>query len=358
MSCKELDAVKIEILKDTKNAFFGSLMLISEFEWTDSIPTCATDGVTVFFNKDYFFRHNHKQRVSCYRHELEHIARLHESRVGNRNRRVFNMACDYVINNHMDNEKFELTKDFLVDHSFDGMSEEQVYELLLDKSDGNDGSYQDMIGDGSSLNQQNIVNVQKAITHTKMMGGNVSEGIEKLINKFVDPKVPWTTVLEQFLQEMDQRVKSWSRKNRRYDSVYLPGLKKNENSLMHINFYFDTSASMRDSELTQCVSEIRHIYNHFEPESFNLVQFDIKIQRVTGVNETFDGTSIVIKGGGGTSLEPVKNHIENTKCNIAIILSDMDCQPMVKPNTTCNVVWITINSLVTPSFGKVIRINV
>ena len=70
MYSKELDQVRIAMLSDKNNAFIGSLLLSMNFEWDNNISTAATDGDTVFFNREFFGELSKEERIGVYRHEV------------------------------------------------------------------------------------------------------------------------------------------------------------------------------------------------------------------------------------------------------------------------------------------------
>ena len=355
MYSKELDQLRVAMLSDKNNAFIGSLLLSMNFEWDDSITTAATDGNTVFFNKDFFKSLSKEERIGVYRHELEHIARLHSLRKGDRDHIRWNIACDHVINLSLLKDKFSLPSCGQMNQDYEGKSEEEVYDLLPEEAPAD---YEGDLKTGTAPTDV-IEKVLKAINQAKLQNQYTNDigVIEKLINKFVDPKVSWTTALEQYLTDLGDKEINWSKRNRRFSTTYLPGKKEAENRLKHINFYFDVSGSMTDKELIQCISEIKYINDWFQPEKFNVIQFDWAIQRETDIYSTIVDNSIKIKGGGGTSLYPVKRHIEDSKCTLAIILSDLICDPMPKPETVVDIIWIVLNNNVTPKYGKTFQIR-
>lgn len=355
MYSKELDQLRVAMLSDKNNAFIGSLLLSMNFEWDDSITTAATDGNTVFFNKDFFKSLSKEERIGVYRHELEHVARLHSLRKGERHHTRWNIACDHVINLSLLRDKFSLPSCSQMNQDFEGKSEEEVYDLLPEDIPQ---EYEGDIKEGV-VPTDVIEKVLKAINQAKLQNQYTNDigVVEKLINKFVDPKVSWTTALEQYLTDLGDKEISWSKRNKRFNITYLPGKKEAENRLKHVNFYFDVSGSMTDKELIQCISEIKYINDWFQPEKFNVIQFDWAIQRETDIHNTIVNNSIKIKGGGGTSLYPVKKHIEDSKCTLAIILSDLICNPMPKPETDVDIIWIVLNNDASPLYGKTIQIR-
>ena len=63
-------------------------------------------------------------------HEVLHPALQHHTRRGDRDRKRWNMACDFAINPLLLDAGLTLPKDVLIDHRFRGMSAERIYNLI------------------------------------------------------------------------------------------------------------------------------------------------------------------------------------------------------------------------------------
>ena len=60
-------------------------------------------------------------------HEGYHVILLHHIRMGNRNHKLWNIACDYAINNYIyDHTDFELPEGGLWDEKYDHMTAEKI----------------------------------------------------------------------------------------------------------------------------------------------------------------------------------------------------------------------------------------
>jgi predicted metal-dependent peptidase len=76
------------------------------------------------------------QQVAELVHELFHKILLHNTRRGNRDPYVWNVACDYVINAGMKKNGFPITGDkaWLYNAQYDGWLAEAVYADLMKKA--------------------------------------------------------------------------------------------------------------------------------------------------------------------------------------------------------------------------------
>lgn len=90
---RELDRCKSSILMDAKNAFLGALMCQLKQDWDESIPTACTDGKSIWWSPHWFLSLPKPARVTVQAHEVWHVARLHMIRRGNRDPRLWSVAC-------------------------------------------------------------------------------------------------------------------------------------------------------------------------------------------------------------------------------------------------------------------------
>jgi predicted metal-dependent peptidase len=119
--------------------FFGSLLFRLGGQQSGSIQTMATDGVSLFYNPAFVETLNAAELAGVLAHEVMHPALQHHTRRGDRDRKRWNMACDYAINPILLDAGLSLPKDVLIDYRFRGMSAERIYNLIEEQQD-QDGS--------------------------------------------------------------------------------------------------------------------------------------------------------------------------------------------------------------------------
>ena len=95
-----------------------------------SLPTAATDGKNIYVNATWWKDLPKESRWPLFLHELLHNVLGHSYRRGDRNHKLWNMACDYVINAILKEMGYYIP-DWLYDEKYKGMSEERVYAKLL-----------------------------------------------------------------------------------------------------------------------------------------------------------------------------------------------------------------------------------
>ena len=78
--------------------FFGSLLFRLKDRECRSIQTMATDGVSLFHNPDFVETLNAATLAGTLAHEVMHPALHHHVRRSGRDKKRWNVACDFAIN--------------------------------------------------------------------------------------------------------------------------------------------------------------------------------------------------------------------------------------------------------------------
>ena len=367
---RELDRTKSQVFLGNNAAFLGSLMCGLTFIWDEKTKTAATDGVSLWWNPTWFLSLCQETRKTVLVHELWHPARLHMLRQGSRDMEIWNYACDILINNNLEDERYSF-KDIewgWKDQNYSGWAEEDIYDDLISKGmkPPPQGAFGDPSGGGDmqepsdSSKHAAINNVVKAIHQAKLAGqaGSIPGDVEKIINKFLTPVIPWETLLYAFFTDLLDEDYTWARPNRRYSDLYLPSRFTDDGRLEHLAYYLDVSGSVSDHDVLRFNSEVKYIKETLNPVKLTLVQFDTRItqERIFTENDLFD--EIVVVGRGGTSLRPVRQHIIDNKPTAAVIFSDLQCAPMEPIELDIPVLWVAVNSSgASVPFGKLIHIR-
>jgi predicted metal-dependent peptidase len=160
------DMTDIERVRRLKNArtllllnhaFFGALIFRLKAVQSRSVSTMATDGKLLFINPEFLETLAPEHLIGCLAHEVMHPALNHHTRRGDRDPKLWNMACDYVINPILKDAGLMLPEGVLSDRRFRNMSAEQIYNILEQEqeqknSQSNSGSQQSS-GSGSQKQQ-------------------------------------------------------------------------------------------------------------------------------------------------------------------------------------------------------------
>ena len=378
-----VNRMKTAAFTNSNAAFLGSIMCqLGDIIWDESVETAETDGINLWWNPTWFLSLPEATRKTVLLHELWHAGRLHGIRGVGRDPDDWNDACDYVVNGglHAEGHTFEGTKP-LLNHKFDGLSEEEVYDKIHQSpppqpcSGGGQGAgqqpqqqrQQPTGGFGNDIKQTPQAQQQNAVGRTVMavqqaqaanQAGNLPGSIKSTLDKFLNPKLPWERLLWRFFEELTEDDISWQKRNRRYPDVYMPGHVKAEGGLVHLAYFLDVSGSISDYDVLRFNSEVKYVKDQFRPEKMTLILFDTKIQATYEFGEDDEFEKVVIIGRGGTSLACVHDWIEENQPTAALVFTDMECYPMAKLTYPIPVMWIkTGNGGHTPNFGEVIQID-
>lgn len=371
-----MDKTKMTLFTGNNAAFLAPLCCTLEFLWDDNQPTACTNGLYLKWNRPWFISLVPDSRKTVLAHEIWHVARLHPIRCGSRDPKVWNQACDHRIN--LDLEAMGYTfvgiEDCCKDRRFKDMVEEDIYDFLIANPPpkpppggfagsacpgGNEDGDMVMSADQNDLNQmmENVVQASQQAKASKD-AGHLPGDIEEMISKFLEPVVPWQKLLQDFFTDLQEEDYTWARPNRRYPDMYLPSRYEEEGRLDHLSFYIDKSGSIDKADILRIMSEIKHIKDVFNPRKISLVQFDTRITKEQVILEDDPFEEIEVRGGGGTSLNPVSRHINETKPTAAVVLSDMRCDPMEPLEHSIPIFWIVIGNFSAEiPFGKAVFIR-
>ena len=126
------------------HGFYGVMLMHMNFALKDTIETAQTDGQKTYFSPQFLDRLNDAELEFVLLHELLHVALQHCSRYGTKNKVLFNLACDIVVNSHilyendMDESSITICDYGVSIHKAPNDEEgylytaEEVYQMLLD----------------------------------------------------------------------------------------------------------------------------------------------------------------------------------------------------------------------------------
>lgn len=370
-----LSKAKLQVFYKKGAAFLSSIICSVEFKWDLSISTAATDGKKIYINPYFFYSIPTPERVFVIVHEVWHIAYQHCLRLNGRDPHIHNIAADHVINTKLIIEGYSINKlgfPIYQDMKYHEWSVDRVYEDLIIKMPPTGGNGSTPEPEGSLANDikpmestadefDSIQVIVTAIQASKMAGevGVVPGEIEQAIESFLNPKLPWEIIVQQFLTELAHDDFSYRRPSRRYDDIILPTL-NNDGALQELNWYVDVSGSISDAMLLRFFSELKYVKETFNPAKINIIQFDTRISKVDELEPDTEFEKLIVYGRGGTNLSPVRDHIEKTKPVAAIIFSDMECDPIQEINIP--VLWCIFKNKHgqfyghTPTWGQVIDV--
>lgn len=358
--------------------FFATLVMATPMVVDTTLPTAATDMLTIIYNPAFIEELTLPQVMFVLAHEVLHIVFKHGLRRGNRNPRLWNIACDYAINLILHESGFEVLQGCLFDPRFKGMSAEQIYEILQKemekenkrrKANGEgkadpDEMHKDMSGMGEDVREPANIdaearakaeqriqqNVAQAANMARM-AGKMPGGIARLVDEILNPSVPWQDLLRDYMTRVSRDDESWLRRNRRFADVYLPS--RYSTRMGEIIIIGDTSGSITNDELKRLAGEISSIAEAVNPERIRVVWADTQVagEQVFDAGEPIKAEPM---GGGGTDMRVPLTHIEQYNPEIAVLVTDgYTPWPQVEPNYPLIVVCTTKADV---PVGQVVRI--
>lgn len=386
-----LSKAKVRLMLKKDCAFFATLILQTPVYWltADEVETAATDGINLFFNPEFFMGLEPEERIFLVLHEVMHNVYNHGTRLGFRDHQTWNEAADYVINDELIQRGFKMPSMGLHDVDYRGMSADEVYEDLISKKDKGqqnrptpwpdlqaspDGDQDPEDGNTpqSGLGGIDKPTIQEAEEHNKnlltqavqasqMHGdrpGTVPGNLERILDKMLKPKLPWTKILSRFLFSLNKDDYSWRKPNRRYISqgIILPSL--HSESVGRIDFAIDTSGSVSQDDFNRFISEIGYVFKNFRPKEIGVMQFDHILQGNDKCCSVQDFMKIKFTGGGGTCIEPVIEEFKKHDSKALIILTDgyLAQRPEWDPGKP--VIWCIYNNpSFIPVFGTAIHFD-
>lgn len=396
--------------------FFGFLLTQLEIfpvKGEPSIGSFAMDTRRIYVNKDFFKRMEPKKLRGVLLHAIIHLIMKHGERGLGKNKEIWGISCDVnahkmvkdtlydqnlVVNKDKSKYDFENLDDLPT--NLQNLSAEEINSQLysfannhLKSEDQNISPANKKFGDkilkdvldyvGTGLPCNYIENYEemegslskshKQAESDRFMGmikyaydqakrqGKIPGNLKDYINELLNPRIPWFTYLEQYIQKSIISDYRWVPPNRRFihEGIILPSTKR-EN--IDVIIALDTSGSISNEELQLFLSESLAIFNSFGNIRLTVIQCDYSIQHVVNIEagESIDGKELPwdskkVYGRGGTSFIPVFEYIEEKNLTSSVLLYFTDGYGSFPSNPPeYDVIWV-MTTMVKPPFGYVIE---
>jgi predicted metal-dependent peptidase len=356
-----------------REPYYGFFLIMLNKMWRKDLPTAGVskNGINyqLAINEEFWESLSEKHQMGLLKHELLHIAFGHLVSFGSfRNKKLANVAMDMEINQYIDpdylpdggidiNNYEDLNLDIKAGCRYyydklqqlkdekdkDGTCGNEEMDKLLDNIDNGDvpdHSTWEEFDDLSEAEKKLIEKqIQKVLSDAKEQTikkrGNVPGEIEGviIIEEIVKPKFDWRSYVRRFSGTSTKvfTKKIRRKENRRYDEN--PGLKIKMKQ--HMLLAIDTSGSVSDTELTEFMNEIHHIYK--AGVDITIVQCDTSINSI----EEYKGKNeLNVKGRGGTEFDPVLDYYNanQKKYTSLVYFTDGECYASVKPKG--RILWV------------------
>ena len=373
-----------------KEPFYAHFLSGVIREVTDKVPTAAvgfkSGKIALYVNENFFLKElrSMTERVAVIKHETLHIIFKHLFRMKTKSydNQLFNIAADIVVNQLIAPWKLpdsavtletfpelKLPKDKSVEWYYENLkknaSKDPEYKKrLIEISEQGTHSDHKMWGENENFSMEVVeTEVDRMIIQAKDRTprkdhGTIPLGIKSLIQSIIEkrnPQIDWKRALKLF--------SSTSRRTRVYHTMKRfskrfgtrPGIKIKR--FQKLAVAIDTSGSINIDDFNTFFSEIHSMWK-FGAE-VDVLECDADVQK----KYSYRGrTPEFVHGGGGTSFDPVFEHIRSNRFERydgCIYLTDGYApEPKIKP--PCKVFWcITKDGKVGPhlKFGRVVKMT-
>jgi predicted metal-dependent peptidase len=376
---------RLVLSKKSDWAFYANLALRLKVEVDDTLGTMATDGRRLVVDPEFVAGISEDERIGVVAHEVMHCAHNHMARLDQRNKQLFNIAADLVVNPIVLASGLKLPSGRLMPGEGDykdipaGLSTEETYAKLRDRpKQPNDNGDEEVEGDGPAdpggcggvipppgddpaaerqLEGEWKVAVAQAANMAKQRGP-LSEGLARLVVEILEPVVDWRSVLREFVTRMAKSDYSWTPPNRRYvhQNLYLPSIRSEE--LGEVVLALDTSGSIDNATLSRFASEIQGILEAFPDASLHIIYHHAAVYNVQQWAGSDGPIELEQTESGGTSHVPVFQKIEELGLDptCLVCLTDLETSfPDEAPHYPT--LWAVVGSKDDAPFGQVVEVK-
>ena len=320
-----------------RHPFFGNMATRLGIQECDEwCPTAATDGRNLYYNTKFFSKLSAREIEFVIAHEILHCVFDHIGRTEQRDRQIYNVACDYIVNNTLVRDNIgEKPKDIPIfqDFKYEGWSSEKVYDEIFKKYDDKSLKklgqlldehldWGDDNGQGPSkddkdkdkgkqkkpaFSKEELRKIRDEIKDSILQSaqaagaGNLPKEVERIVQSMTNPKMNWREILQTQIQSTIKSDYSFMRPSRKgwHSGVVLPGSQFEQT--IDIAVAIDASGSISEKQLTVFLSEIKSIMDQYKDYKIKVWTFDTEVynEQDYGPNDG-DISQYSITGGGGT----------------------------------------------------------
>lgn len=388
--------IQARVVMLLKHDFWGKIAtrmrLINADEWCS---TLATDGRDFYYNSEFVLSLGSIDKVVFgFAHEVLHCIYDHIPRIGDRDRKLSNIAQDYVINADLIHNGVGKAIDeiqIIYDKKYYGWGYEEVYDdlmknvqkidieelmdMLLDDHldpgpDGDDGDgATDKDGNKISKSRPQFTKEERDAMRDEIReavlaaaqgsgAGNLPGGIKRMIEKLTAPKMDWKSLIQMKIPSLAKNDYSYRQFNKKYmqQGIIMPGLEREE--AIDVCIAIDTSGSISQKMLEEILSEVVGLMDMYQEFTMRIWQFDTGTYGYAEFTKDTMGDimNYEVKGGGGTSFEVNWEMMkdEGIEPNMLIVFTDGEPYGSWGDENYCDTLWIINNPYrkgIVPPFG-------
>jgi len=327
---KEIDRAKLVLMDRTATTFYSSFLSMLNIRITREVSTAATNGLMIMYNPDFIDQITRPQLLGLTLHEVEHVVnghcdyKVYEGLCPD----VLNIAQDHYINFRLLSMGYELPPNGYWDPQYKGLSSMEIYDRLKKQGAKINPDLRDVLGVPAGMTPEEhaervLGNIIKAVIIAEQSNdaGSIPADLRRNLDDIISPKLPWKTILLQYLTEYVADDYSMRRPNRRFmPGWYLPTL--SGQGLGNLFMYCDVSGSMSPENVSEIWSEYSYIIDMMAPESVHIMTGDTQII----LDKTYAKGDFIpefeYSGGGGTVFEPIFDAIREEQPRFALLFTD------------------------------------
>ena len=334
-------------------------------------PTMGTDGRILIYDPDFVDKCSNEELLAVLCHEATHIAAMHPIRRQGRDVMLWNYACDTEVNEVVVNKEGLVLPEGSIpgeagvaEAHYAKLKEEQDKHGYNCKGDGwKCVIMPPKLGPGETwedVRAEIEENVRRAHITAKMWG-QVPEGLAKMLDELLIPKLKWEEILRRFVETKFEPQIQWESPNRRHlhRGIILPGNGRRR-TVAEVALAIDTSGSISERELLRACTEVRGVLEDCYDSTtvLPLIWFDAAAYLdYISIDDDFEP-----KGGGGTDFAVVMECFEENEMDQGglVIITDGYCgnfgeEPRIP------VLWVVFGDYAEefePPFGEVVKLEV
>lgn len=375
--------------------FLGALVLRLPLVEADPkwCPSTATDARAFYYNRRYIQELSFEQTKFMLAHEALHCALSHFARRARRDKRRWDIACDFAVNPLLLADGLAPPPGVLVMDGFKDMTAEEIYpyiqensdsepidQHLYDQDDPSQGDNGDSGSEGGgshgevdeqangapqppplSAAERETLNTQwqqrlAGAAQQALQAGKLSGSMARLVDHLLQPQLPWRALLARYMTASSRNDYNFSRPSRREGTAILPGLRSSHIELI---VALDTSGSISDQEMQEFLSEINAIKGQV---GARIVLHACDERLAESGPWTFEPWDEIIlpaslHGGGGTRFTPVFEWAQRQDRQPDLILYFTDAKgEFPKHAPSYPVIWLVKGKEQVP-WGQRIQLN-
>ena len=315
-----------------------------EFREDRGIDLVDNDGKIIYYNSGKLKHYTKESQVFLMAQQLLHVQLSHYKRGEDLDNRIWRKASDGVVDAMLVRDGFQQPANLVIPHEAEGLSAEQLYDILLKKADEDD---EDEHFDEDSDNRGET----EITVHEEETNKQAGEETGSQDREIDDPGLARAIDdLADLLEPSMQLDYDWFPGDTIRDGMLRENFKPYR--VPHAEILLDTSASIDSELLRSFVSSVKGLLR--DDAVVKVGCFDTECYGFQEVRTDEDISNLEIKGAGGTNFETAINAFTGD-AETRIIFTDGYAE---MPLARCDAIWLVYSDIpVHPNGGQVIYVK-